>query len=156
MQYSWYLTRVSYHGYNHVGGIAKKTENYLVRADSYCGAETRIKTESETFAHGAFKVKSIKEVDISDVYQYDDHETWFLVNVRMEFVDEVSERTRKRQEHFLVTAANIKESNERVDSQLDGVRSYEIRSSKDAQITEVFWLDDEEIERKLIDADATR
>lgn len=74
---TWFLCTVKYQKQDEQGAVQKVNEAYLVDAVSFSEAEERIYDEVGNFVKGDFMVNNISKSNYSDIFYYDDSETWY-------------------------------------------------------------------------------
>ena len=131
------------------GTLKRVTEKHLVSALSFTDAEARIYKEVGEYIRGEFQVNAIKTINLSDVFHYEDAETWYQTKVASVVEDADSGKEKKYSSSYLVSAHNIKEAYERIEESLKGLMfTYEISEIKQSKIVEVFPYEPTEEEKQ--------
>jgi len=150
---NWFTVKVKYTKQLDNGTFKRVSEPYLLAAMTFTDAEARIYEELGSVIRGEFEIVSITRTEIHDIFNYDDSDTWF--KVKMTFVDEEDEKSKKVTQEFLVTAETGKEAYDRIQESLSTLLvSFELPEIKKSPIVEVFPFKEEldkELSRTKID-----
>lgn len=154
---NWFTVKVKYTKQLENGTFKRVSEPYLLAAMTFTDAEARIYEELGEIIRGEFQVVSIARTEIHDIFNYEDSDVWF--KVKMTFVDEEDEKSKKVTQEFLVTAQTGKEAYERIQESLSTLMvSFELPEIKKTPIVEVFPFKenlDRELSRTKIDNSVT-
>jgi len=154
---NWFTVKVKYTKQLDNGTFKRVSEPYLLAAMTFTDAEARIYEELGEIIRGEFQVVSIARTEIHDIFNYDDSDVWF--KVKMTFVDEEDEKSKKVTQEFLVTAETGKAAYERVQESLSTLMvSFELPEIKKSPIVEVFPFKenlDKELSRTKLDNSVT-
>lgn len=154
---NWFTVKVKYTKQLENGTFKRVTEPYLLAAMTFTDAEARIYEELGEIIRGEFQVVSIARTEIHDIFNYEDSDVWF--KVKMTFVDEEDEKSKKVTQEFLVTAETGKIAYERIQESLSTLMvSFELPEIKKTPIVEVFPFKEEldkELSRTKIDISVT-
>jgi hypothetical protein len=92
-------------------------------------------------------VMGITRTDLHDIFQYDDAEQWFKCKVTYDRIDEDGEKAKTISQNFLVTAANVKESYERMEESLATLMiDFNVVSITASPIVEIFPYREEDVQ----------
>lgn len=134
---TWFNVKVKFTKEFQDGTLKRVTEPYLINAGSFTEAEARIYEEVGEFIRGEFIVQAIDRYDLTDIFQYDDSESWFKAKVSYT-TETDSEKEKRVSNSFLVSAPTIEAANERIMDSLKGLMSvFEIRKIESSPIVEV-------------------
>ena len=151
----WFTVKVKYTKQLDNGALKRISEPYLLAAMTFTDAEARIYEELGSVIRGEFNVVGIARTEIHDIFAYDDADVWYKCKVRYESVDADTEKARKVNQNFLVSANSVKEAYERIVESLDTLMvDFEIPSIIVSPIVEIFPYNedlDREIERRPIE-----
>lgn len=152
---NWFTVKVKYTKQLDNGALKRISEPYLLAAMTFTDAEARIYEELGSVIRGEFNVVGIARTEIHDIFAYDDADVWYKCKVRYESVDADTEKARKVNQNFLVSANSVKEAYERIVESLDTLMvDFEIPSIIVSPIVEIFPYNedlDREIERRPIE-----
>jgi hypothetical protein len=140
---NYFLVKVKYTKQNEDGTFKRVTEPYLMRAVSFTDAEAMAHEHVGAIVKGEFKVVAIQTQEFEDIFLYEDYETWYKVKVSYMSATEESEKAKQVSKLFLVTAASVKEANDRIKEQLSSMIVYfEIKSVTESPIVDIFTTDE--------------
>ncbi len=152
---SWYTVAVKYTKQLDNGTLKRVTEPYLLDAVSFTDAEARIYQELGTTIKGEFLVTKVTKTNFSDVFNYEDTEDWYKCKVGYISEDADSGKAKRVVNNFLVTAENVKQAYERIESSLDQMLvGFDIPSIQLTKLVEVFPYNpdlDLELQRKKVE-----
>ena len=136
---TWHKVSVKYTKQFNNGTLKRVTENYLINGINFTDVEARVHQEIGAFVRGEFVVKAIKNEDFSDIFQYDDAQTWYKSKVVYVSEDVDSGKEKKINNNFLVSAHSIKDAAERMEESLKGLMvSFDITKIEESNILEIF------------------
>jgi hypothetical protein len=136
---TWHRVQVKYTKQFTDGTIKRVTEHYLINAINFTEAESRVHEEIGAHTRGEFVVKAIKNEDFSDIFVYDDAETFYSLKVAYISEDADSGKQKKTINKFLVQANNINEACFNIQENLKGlIASYELTEVKKSNIIEIY------------------
>lgn len=151
---NWFTVKVKYTKQLDNGALKRVSEPYLLAAMTFTDAEARIYEELGAVIRGEFNVVGIARTEIHDIFAYDDADVWYKCKVRYENVDADTEKSKKVNQNFLVSANSVKQAYERIEESLQTLLvDYEIPSIIVSPIVEIFPYAedlDREIERRPI------
>lgn len=152
---NWFTVKVKYTKQLDNGALKRVSEPYLLAAMTFTDAEARIYEELGQIIRGEFNVVGIARTEIHDIFAYDDADVWYKCKVRYESMDAESEKARKVNQNFLVSAGSVKEAFERIQESLSTLMvDFEIPSIVVSPIVEIFPYAedlDRELSRKPIE-----
>ncbi len=144
---SWFTVKVKYTKQLENGTFKRVSEPYLLAAMTFTDAEARIYEELGSSIRGEFQVMGITRTDLHDIFQYDDAEQWFKCKVTYDRIDEDGEKAKTISQNFLVTAANVKESYERMEESLATLMiDFNVVSITASPIVEIFPYLEEDVQ----------
>ncbi|MCH2224821.1 MAG: DUF4494 domain-containing protein, partial [Crocinitomicaceae bacterium] len=157
---NWFTVKVKYTKQLDNGALKRVSEPYLLAAMTFTDAEARIYEELGQIIRGEFNVVGIARTEIHDIFAYEDADVWYKVKIRYESADAESEKARKVNQNFLVSANSVKEAYERIQESLSTLMvEFEIPSIIVSPIVEIFpyaeELDRELSRRPMEEAEAT-
>lgn len=136
---NWFTVKVKYTKQLDNGALKRVSEPYLLAAMTFTDAEARIYEELGQIIRGEFNVVGIARTEIHDIFAYDDADVWYKCKVRYESMDADTEKARKVNQNFLVSAASVKEAYERIQESLSTLMvDFEIPSIIVSPIVEIF------------------
>lgn len=134
---NWFTVKVKYTKQLENGTFKRVSEPYLLSAVTFTDAEARIYEELGSLIRGEFEIVSITRTEIHDIFNYEDSDTWF--KVKMTFVNEEDEKSKKVTQEFLVTAETGKDAYDRIQKSLSNLMvSFELPEIKKTPIVDVF------------------
>ncbi|EMR04795.1 DUF4494 domain-containing protein [Cesiribacter andamanensis] len=141
----WFQCKIKYQKEDENGRLKNVTEPYLVDAVSYTEAEARIYQELGSVIRGDFEVTSITKSKISDIFHYDDAETWYKCKVTYIAADDESGKEKKVTNQMLVSALDLKQACERLLESLEGILvQFEVVEIQQSPLVEIFpYVEDE-------------
>ena len=144
---SWFTVKVKYTKQLENGTFKRVSEPYLLAAMTFTDAEARIYEELGSSIRGEFQVTGIARTDLHDIFQYDDAEQWFKCKVTYDRIDEDGEKAKTISQNFLVSAANVKESYDRIEESLATLMiDFNVVSITSSPIVEIFPYREEDIQ----------
>lgn len=136
---NWFTVKVKYTKQLENGTFKRVSEPYLLSAVTFTDAEARIYEELGSLIRGEFEIVSITRTEIHDIFNYEDSDTWF--KVKMTFVNEEDEKSKKVTQEFLVTAETGKDAYDRIQESLSTLMvSFELPEIKKTPIVDVFLV----------------
>lgn len=146
---NWFTVKVKYTKQLDNGALKRVSEPYLLAAMTFTDAEARIYEELGQIIRGEFNVVGITRTEIHDIFAYDDVDIWYKCKVRYEATDADSEKARKVNQNFLVSANSVKQAFERIEESLSTLMvDFEIPSIIVSPIVEIFPYA-EELDKEL-------
>jgi hypothetical protein len=141
----WFQCKIKYQKEDENGRLKNVTEPYLVDAVSYTEAEARIYQELGSVIRGDFEVTSITKSKISDIFHYDDAETWYKCKVTYIAADDESGKEKKVTNQMLVTALDLHQASARLLDSLQGILvAFEVVEIQQSPLVEIFpYVEDE-------------
>jgi hypothetical protein len=111
---TWFTVKVKYTKQLENGAFKRVSEPYLLAAMTFTDAEARIYEELGAIIRGEFSVTNIARTDYHDIFHYEDSDQWFKCKVAYESQDADTDKKKKVNQNFLVTANSVKEAYERI------------------------------------------
>lgn len=134
---NWFTVKVKYTKQLENGTFKRISEPYLLAAMSFTDAEARIYEELGSIIRGEFNVVSIVRTELHDIFFYDDSDVWYKVKIT--FMSEDDEKSKKVAQDFLVTAHSAKEAYDRVKESLSTLMvDFDLPAITLSPIVEVF------------------
>lgn len=150
---SWFTVKVKYTKQLENGTFKRVSEPYLLAAMTFTDAEARIYEELGSSIRGEFQVTGIARTDLHDIFQYDDAEQWFKCKVTYDRIDEDGEKAKTISQHFLVSAAHVKEAYERIEESLATLMiDFNVVSITASPIVEIFPYREEDVQSPALKA----
>ena len=144
---SWFTVKVKYTKQLENGTFKRVSEPYLLAAMTFTDSEARIYEELGSSLRGEFQVTGIARTDLHDIFQYDDAEQWFKCKVTYDRIDEDGEKAKTISQNFLVSAANVKESYDRIEESLATLMiDFNVVSITSSPIVEIFPYREEDVQ----------
>jgi hypothetical protein len=140
----YYTGTAKYQKEDEHGRLKLATEQYLVDAVSFTEAEAKLYQFLGDSIRGEFKVKSISESGITDVFDFEDGGIYYQSTVAY-FVAEESGKEKMIKNKMLIEAKNITQAIERTRESLSNMLvSFDIPECKESKIIEVIQYEREE------------
>lgn len=153
---SWFTVKVKYTKQLENGTFKRVSEPYLLAAMSFTDAEARIYEELGSTIRGEFVVTNIARTELHDIFFYEDSDVWYKVKIT--FMSEDDEKSKKVAQDFLVTAHTGKEAYDRVIESLSTLMvDFDLPAITLSPIVEVFPYKEEldvELSRTKIEESA--
>ena len=143
----FFEVRIRYEKTMENGQNKKVNEPYLVDALSFTEAEARIINEMTPFISGEFKVKAVKEVNLSEIFFSNEEsaDTYFKARLAYVTLDERSGAEKKTYTNVLVQAADLRDAVKKLDEGMKGTMAdYKIISIAETKIVDVYLYKPEE------------
>lgn len=115
---TWFECGVQLLKIDNNGFERKVTDNYLFDAVSFTDAETRVYEQMPQITHGEFRVKNIKQSNITEILSFENGEWWYKAKISLVTIDEAAGREKKISQYILVMADDIKEALTRLEEGL--------------------------------------
>lgn len=139
MNNQWFTVTAKYTKQLENGSFKRVNEPYLLAAVSFADAEARIYEELGQLIRGEFSVGSIVRTEVHDIFGYDDSDQWFKVKTVHESIDVDSERSKKVNYVFFVSAENAKQAYDRIKESLSTLMvDFDVPSVSKSPIVEIF------------------
>ena len=146
----WFQCKIKYQKEDENGRLKNVTEPYLVDAVSYTEAEARIYQELGSVIRGEFEVTSITKSKISDIFHYDDAETWYKCKVTYIAADDQSGKEKKVTNQMLVSAIDLRQACERLLESLQGLLiTFDVVEIQQSPLIEIFPYVEDELKGKV-------
>jgi hypothetical protein len=147
----WFQCKIKYQKEDENGRMKNVTEPYLIDAVSYTEAEARIYQELGSVIQGEFEVPSITKSKISDIFHYEDAETWWKCKVTYIAADDQSGKEKKVTNQMLVSAMDLRQACERLLESLQGLLvTFDVVEIQQSPLVEIFpYIEDEAKDRNL-------
>jgi len=110
----WFVTKVKYNRTDEQGLLKQVTEQYLLDADTFTEAETRIYEQLEQLIRGDFDVEAMSKTNYTDVFFYGDAALWHKCKIQYYLADENTGKEKKITQYMLVEAQTVKEAYDRI------------------------------------------
>jgi hypothetical protein len=110
----WFITKVKYNRTDEQGLLKQVTEQYLLNADTFTEAETRIYEQLEQLIRGDFDVEAMSKTNYTDVFFYGDAALWHKCKIQYYLADENTGKEKKITQYMLVEAQTVKEAYDRI------------------------------------------
>lgn len=145
----WYKTCVKFVKELPDGTLKRVTDQHLVRAESFSDAEARIYEEVGEQVRGEFIVTSIASTEITDIFEYEDSQTWWQVKLAYD-VDDDNGQNRQVINTCMVSAPDAFKAIERADTSFrEHISKFTIPEMKLTKIVQIHApIDDAERERR--------
>ena len=143
---NWFTCKVKYMKVDKNGNESTTTEAYLIDAMSYTEAETRIYNEMEQRVRGEFRIVNIAKANYTDVIVDEDEDLvdWYKVKVTGIEYDEESDKEKKYNNYYLISADSCKQAILRAEESMkDMEMEFVIPSVSLVQLVDVFPYDEE-------------
>lgn len=143
--HNWFLGSLRYGKMMDNGMEKKVTEKYLIDALSCTEAEARLIEETQPFISGEFKINSIKEENVSEVFTSNDEcdDMWFKCKLSFITLDEKTGAEKRTSTIIMVQAADLRKAVTNLDEGMKGtLADYEIDSVADSKIMDVYFYGD--------------
>jgi hypothetical protein len=135
----WFVTKVKYNRTDEQGLLKQVTEQYLLDADTFTEAETRIYEQLEQLIRGDFDVEAMSKTNYTDVFFYGDAALWHKCKIQYFLVDENSGKEKKITQYMLVEAQTVKEAYDRIKESLKNMTiDFTVPDVIETKIMEVF------------------
>jgi len=139
---SWFTVKVKYTKQLDNGDFKRVTEPYLLAAENFTEAETRVHEELGTMIRGEFSVTSIAHTNIHDIFgdekvmeQAD--AAWYKCKVSYE--DTIDDKPKKISQNYLVAGDSVKDADKRLREGLNGMMiDFDIQSVVVTNIVDIF------------------
>lgn len=136
---TFYECTVRYARENEQGLLKNVTEKYLVDSVSHTEAEAIIYDKLGSIIRGDFQIKRLVPSNITDIFIFDDADTFFKCKVSYIVADADSGKEKKVNQNMLVTAGNVKQAYDRIHESLNNMLvSFTVPSIAESPIVEVF------------------
>lgn len=151
---NWMVCTVKYTKQTDSGFFKRVSEKHLFAAMTFTHAEARVYEELGDMIRGEFLVSAIAKEELHDIFGYDDAEIWWKCKVSYASSTDDSERVKKINQTFLVSANTVKEATDRLNENLSTMMvDYEIVAVTKSPIVDIYPYKEEldvEISRKPI------
>jgi len=143
MNKAWYSCKVKYQKIDQHGNQVKAADTYLIEAISYSDAETRLYEIMEQLVRVEFQVIAISKANFEDIINTEEGYDWYKIKASALSFDEDSGKERKIISFYLISAASIGESLEKINVYLnDSINDYVVQSIAITTINDVFPFDE--------------
>lgn len=142
--HNWFLGSLRYEKMMENGMQKKVTEKYLIDALSCTEAEARLIKEMEPFISGEFKINSVKEENVSEVFTSNDEcdDTWFKCKLLFLTLDEKTGNEKRTSTIIMVQAVDLRKAVANLDEGMKGtLADYVIDSVADSKIIDVYFYE---------------
>lgn len=135
---TWFLCKIRYRKQSENGKQLTINESYLIDSVSFTDAEARIYQELSSIIKD-FSLTGVRPMRLTDVFHYEDAETWYKCKVNYISIDEKSGKEKKVQNTMLVSASTVKQAYERIEESLSTMLvPFEISDINITNIMEIF------------------
>lgn len=136
---TWFVCKVKYQKQDEKGKVKNVSEQYLVDAVSFTEAESRIYEKMGELIAGEFYVSNISKSNFTDVFYYEDAETWHKCKMTYVLEVEGSGKEKKVTNYILLTAPDVKTAYDRVYESLKAMLvDFRVPEIAESPILEVF------------------
>jgi hypothetical protein len=136
---TWFACKVKYQKQDEKGKVKNVSEQYLVDAVSFTEAESRMYEKMGELIQGEFYVSSISKSNFTDVFYYEDAETWHKCKMTYVLEVEGSGKEKKVTNYVLLTAPDVKTAYDRVYESLNNMLvDFRVPEISESPILEVF------------------
>ena len=138
---TWYEVTAKYDKTQEDGSQKKVNELYLVDAVSCSDAENRVIEELKHYISGEFKVKSIKESSLKEVFfsDKDKDDRWYKVKLSFITIDEKTEKEKSSSVTYLVQASSVNSASNNIDKEMSStMMDYISKAVQETKIIDVF------------------
>lgn len=136
---TWFVCKVKYQKQDEKGRVKNVAEQYLVDAISFTEAESRIYEKMGELIQGDFYVSNISKSNFTDVFHYEDAETWHKCKMTYVLEVEGSGKEKKVTNYVLLTAPDVKTAYDRVYESLKTMLvDFRVPEINESPILEVF------------------
>jgi hypothetical protein len=136
---TWFVCKVKYQKQDEKGKVKNVSEQYLVDAVSFTEAESRIYEKMGDLIQGDFYVSNISKSNFTDVFHYEDAETWHKCKMTYTLEVEGSGKEKKITNYILLTAPDVKTAYDRVYESLNNMLvDFRVPEISESPILEVF------------------
>lgn len=138
---TWFEVTVNYEKRQEDGTEKKVNELYLVDAISCSDAENRVIEELKHYISGEFKVKSIKESSLKEVFfsDKDKDDRWYKVKLSFITIDEKTEKEKSSSVTYLVQASSVNSASNNIDKEMSStMMDYVSKAVQETKIIDVF------------------
>ena len=140
----YYTGTAKYQKEDETGRLKLVSESYLVDAQSFTETESKLYEFLEQNVRGEFKVKSISESGITDVFEYDDGGIYYQSTIAY-YVAEESGKEKIVKNKALIEAKSTEQAIERTKEAYNNLLvSFTIPEVKESKIIEVIKHEPEE------------
>lgn len=135
----YFEVKISYTKEKEDGTLNRVTEPFLFDATSFTEAESFAVDKICSTIKGEYTIKAITRKNYTDIFKYDDSETWFECRLKYVTSDMDTGKEKSVKNNFLITASSVKQADERIHESLsDMMVSFEIIKINKTPIVEVF------------------
>lgn len=139
--YKWFECKVKYDKQLANGEIKRTQETYLVDAQSFTEAETRIILEMKPYISGEFEVDTVKHIRVTEMFNmYDkDADKWYKSKVNLITIDEEKGVEKRVGTMVYVKGADLRSALNALIAGMDkGAADYEVANIAETPILDVF------------------
>lgn len=139
--YKWFECKVKYDKQLANGEIKRTQETYLVDAQSFTEAESRIILEMKPYISGEFEVDTVKHIRVTEMFNmYDkDADKWYKSKVNLITIDEEKGVEKRVGTMVYVKGADLRSALNALIAGMDkGAADYEVANIAETPILDVF------------------
>ena len=135
---TWFSTKISFLKQAENGSIYKKSEQYLLNAESFTEAEARLQAILED-SIPEYNLLTCAKANVSDIAFNEGAEAWYSCKISFLSHDEDTGKEKKVTQTFLVAADSVKEAGELLEDKMRGtVVEWELLTINKTPIVDVF------------------
>ncbi len=139
--YKWFECKVKYDKQLANGEIKRTQETYLVDAQSFTEAESRIILEMKPYISGEFEVDTVKHIRVTEMFNMYDKEAdkWYKSKVNLITIDEEKGVEKRVGTMVYVKGADLRSALNALIAGMDkGAADYEVANIAETPILDVF------------------
>lgn len=138
----WFECKVRYDKLQENASVKKVNEPYLVDAQTFTEAESRIIEEISPCISGEFSISAVKKTRISEIFFDETGDRYYMVKVNFISLDEKSGTEKKSANFILVQSSDFEGALKNFKKGMEGTMAdYEIVSIAETMIMDVFPFD---------------
>lgn len=137
----WFIAKVSYEKTTDDGTEKVVTEQYVINAEMFGEAESRILEELAQYVSTELNVCGLAIAPFSEVFFSEDNvaDNWYKTKIQIITIDERTEREKKTPVFYLVQATCLEDARKSIDDVLKTMMfDYSIAEIKETKIIDVF------------------
>ena len=136
---NWFQGKVKYTKQIEDGTFKRVTDTHLFSALSYTDAESRVYEELGSTIRGEFSVVGLVPFPIVDIFDYENHEDWYVIIASMQDATLESDKIKMNKAKYLVKADSVSNACDNLKESLTHlIAGYTILSVSISPIVDVF------------------
>ena len=136
---NWFQGKVKYTKQIEDGTFKRVTDTHLFSALSYTDAESRVYEELGSTIRGEFSVVGLVPFPIVDIFDYENHEDWYVIIASMQDATLESDKIKMIKAKYLVKADSVSNACDNLKESLTHlIADYTILSVSISPIVDVF------------------